>query len=94
MDFSVLLEGLDGLGDLFALDAELLGDVAGAYGLADLLHGLEDCFRTCAPSLHLNIRYRTICSKGHLSFRRKRRENVVIRCAWLNSTSRISIFGI
>ena len=41
MDLPFFLELLDGLGDVLALYAELLCDLAWAYGLTDLLHGLE-----------------------------------------------------
>ena len=44
VDLAVFLEDLDGLGDLFALDPQSLGDLAGAHGLPGVLHGLKNRF--------------------------------------------------
>ena len=44
VDLSIFLKDLDGLGDLFALDPQSLGDLAGAHGLPGVLHGLKNRF--------------------------------------------------
>lgn len=44
VDLPFFLEDLDGLGDLFALDPQSLGDLAGAHGLPGVLHGLKNRF--------------------------------------------------
>ena len=63
VDLPFFLEDLDGLGDLFALDPQSLGDLAGAHGLPGILHGLKNGFCLLAHQITC-VKVQRVWSQG------------------------------